>query len=76
MNTLLQIRSFLMILIPIGVTVRAVSCLIYMSVSDNPDYYKKRLRNALIFLVVAETILGLAGAGGIVRRYIGGIIWG
>lgn len=52
--------SFMLIIIPIGALARIVYCFCAMSVdSDGEQTYKVRIRNALIFCVFAECIIGL-----------------
>lgn len=75
MDTLIEIRNFLLILIPVGVTVRVVASLIYMTISEDPTPFKRKIKNALIFFVIAESIVALLGASGTLAKYFGGILW-
>jgi len=56
-DTLYEIRSFLLVLLPIAAGARAVFCFIAQATAEDPSQYKKRLINLLIFLVFAETIV-------------------
>lgn len=73
MDTMLAIRSYLLIIIPVGVALRVASCLIYMYTSEDGSSAKKKIRNALIFLVLAETIVGLSQL--VLSYFPSAIIW-
>lgn len=60
MNTIQEFTDFLLILIPIGVAARVVYCLLQLPLDEEQaPTYKRRIRNALVFLVLAECITGL-----------------
>lgn len=60
MEDIQDLISLLQGIIPIGVAARCVFCLCsIMADADGAPVYKKRLRNALIFLISAEVIAGL-----------------
>ena len=47
-------------LLPIGCGARVIYCLVARSVDeDREQHYKQRMRNALIFLALGESITGL-----------------
>ena len=50
-----------------------MACCIYMSMDEDPTPYKRRIRNVLIFIVVAECASGVLS---IALRYFGGGIGG
>lgn len=57
MNEITQLISFMQILIPIGVTARIAYCFGIMHIDDDQEKsYKVRIRNALIFTVLAESV--------------------
>lgn len=61
METILEIRKVLLILIPSGVAMRIILCLIYSAANpDDASSYKKKILHALIFMVIAETIAALS----------------
>ncbi len=60
MDTINDAIVFMLILIPVGAAARIVYCFIAMAVNqDDCDSYKARIRNALIFCVASECIVGL-----------------
>lgn len=59
------------ILTPIGGALRILACLIYMSAAEDPTSYKNRIRNALIFIVLAECITSILH---VVLSYFGGTV--
>lgn len=67
LNTL--IRVLRVMIIPPGVTLRVIYCLIKMMYSeDEISVYKKRIVNIIIFGIVAEVIISLKD---IIRGYFG-----
>lgn len=62
--------NWLLGLVPLGCGIVAVRCFIGMSTNED-DYtmFKKRLKNALIFCVIAECLVGLLK---IIASYYGG----
>lgn len=55
-----QLLHVLMILLPIGAGVRVAICLI--QINSDPEQeatYRRRIRNVLIFFILAQTLLGL-----------------
>ena len=74
MDTILEIRTWLLVIIPVGVAARIILCLIYTAFnSDEASSYKKKIVHALIFLAVAESIVGLSDT--IINYFPGGITW-
>lgn len=69
MDTIKDLLSFSLILIPVAASARIVACLIYMQMDEDGSAYKKRIRNALIFTVLAECVVGLLD---LVASYFGG----
>lgn len=59
METIQGFISFLLLLVPVGTTVRIVLCLIYATAEEDPAPYRKKARNALIYAVLAESIAGI-----------------
>ncbi|MEA4894075.1 MAG: hypothetical protein VB064_02305 [Oscillospiraceae bacterium] len=60
MDTINDAITFMLIIIPIGTLARVVYCFIVMAMDgDEEQTYKVRIRNALIFCVAAECIVGL-----------------
>lgn len=61
MQQVSQLITVLLILLPLAAAARIVYCLIAMSTdhSDDSSSYKRRIRNILIFLILAESIMGL-----------------
>lgn len=56
MDDILSFTSLMQILIPAGGGVRILACLVYMSMEEDPTAYRKRIRNTLIFIALAECI--------------------
>ncbi len=60
METINDAINFLLIIIPLGALSRVIYCLVAMAVdSDEEQSYRVRIRNALIFTVCAECVMGL-----------------
>lgn len=60
MDTINNMITFMLIIIPIGTLARVVYCFSAMAVDgDEEKTYKVRIRHALIFCVAAESIVGL-----------------
>lgn len=60
MDTINAAINFLLIIIPLGTLGRVAYCFIAMAMDgDEEQSYKVRIRNALIFCVCAECIVGL-----------------
>jgi hypothetical protein len=60
MDTINDVIKFMLIIIPIGAVARIGYCLTAMAVNqDDCDSYKGRIRNALIFCIASECIVGL-----------------
>lgn len=60
-QTMRQLVQVLHVLIPIGVGGRIIYCLCHIPLEEeNAQTYKTRIRNAFIFLILSETVLGLA----------------
>lgn len=60
-QTMRQLMQALQMLVPIGVGARVIYCLCQIPLDEEQaQTYKRRIRNALVFLVLAETLLGLA----------------
>ena len=70
MDTIQGFITFLLVLIPIAASARIVACIIYIQMDEDPGPHKKRIRNALIFVVASECIGGLFS---LVVSYLGGI---
>ena len=58
MQQVSQLITVLLILLPLAAAARIVYCLIAMS-TDHSDDGSYKLRNILIFLILAESIMGL-----------------
>lgn len=57
MNGVYGLVSFLQILIPLAAVPRVIYCLIYISMdNDQAASYKRRIRNLIVFVVLAECI--------------------
>lgn len=56
MDEILSLTTLFQIIIPIGGGMRIVACLIYMSAAEDSTSYKRRIRNVLIFIALAECI--------------------
>ncbi|MEM5780049.1 MAG: hypothetical protein AAGU02_02750 [Lawsonibacter sp.] len=70
METIDQMISWLLVFIPLGGTARILYCLAAMSAdSDARDSFQKRIKNILIFIVVAEILSGLLK---LIAHYYGG----
>lgn len=58
-----QVRSlisWLLVVLPVAAAVRIIYCLCCLPTdSGNESSYKQRIRNTLIFVVLAETVMGL-----------------
>lgn len=59
MSHIQELITFLQVLIPLGVGARTAYCCAVMYADDEEKSYKTRIRNALIFTALAETISGL-----------------
>lgn len=60
MDTINDLITYMLIIIPIGTLVRVVYCITAMAAdNDEEKTYRVRMRNALIFCVAAECIVGL-----------------
>lgn len=65
-----ELVNFLLILIPSACAARCIYCLVFMSVnSDEVKTYRKRMINAIIFTVIAESIIGIYT---LIASYFGG----
>lgn len=56
MDTIKDILNFLQLLVPAAAAVRVTACVIYMSYSEDTTPYKRKMKNAVIFTVLAEAI--------------------
>lgn len=54
--------SLLLIIIPTGAAMRIAACLICMANSEDQSSYKRRIKNVLIFVVLAESVSGILHA--------------
>ena len=72
MDTIQELITLFLIIIPIGAAARITLCCIYASMAEDPSTYKKRAKNALIFAILAECA---TGALNLVARYFGGVIF-
>lgn len=60
MEQIQQLITFMLVIIPVGAAVRIGYCLIVLSMdSEEERSYKVRIRNVIVFTVLAETIAGL-----------------
>ena len=60
MEQLREVLKWLLLLLPVAVGARCAYCLFLISADrDQEDTCRRRIRNALVFLVIAETINGL-----------------
>lgn len=60
MEEVRQLIAWLLWILPVATTVNIVYCIIAMNIDqDMVQSYKKRIRNAVFFLVIAETAMGL-----------------
>ena len=71
MDTIQDLIVFFLIIIPVGAGMRIAACLNYMQMDEDSTPYKKRIRNVLIFLVLAESISSTLYA---VLSYYGGTV--
>ncbi len=71
MTTIRGLTTLMLILVPIGATVRITLCLIYASTAEDPSHYKRKAFNALVYAVLAETITGMIR---VVTLYFGGSV--
>lgn len=70
MEKINQMIAFLQMVIPLGGAARIIYCLAAMSADeDGQASYKKRIRNILVFIVLAECASGFLR---MVARYYGG----
>lgn len=59
MEKINQMITFLQVIIPLGGAARIVYCLAVMSMDgEEQSSYKKRIRNILVFIVLAECASG------------------
>lgn len=71
MEQIQKLIAFLQVLVGIGAGYRGVQCAILLSTGDDDaPSIKKRLRNLLIFTVLAETISGFIN---VILGYFGGV---
>lgn len=60
MSKIQDLITFLQVLIPSGVVARVIYCCAAMHANDDEmKSYKARIINALVFIILAETISGL-----------------
>ncbi len=60
MEEVRQLITWLLWILPVATTVNVVYCIIAMNIDqDMVQSYKKRIRNAVAFLIIAETAMGL-----------------
>ena len=60
MEEVRQLISWLLWILPVATTVNIVYCISAMNIGqDMVHSYKKRIRNAVAFLIIAETAMGL-----------------
>lgn len=60
MEQIQQLITFMLIIIPAGAAARIGYCLVVLAMdSEEERSYKVRIRNVIIFTVLAETIAGL-----------------
>ena len=71
MDELQGMITFFQIVIPIGGGMRILACLNYMAMDEDPTSYKRRIRNALIFIVLSECITSVLNAA---LSYYGGSV--
>ena len=74
METIEEFINFFLILVPLGAAVRVASCAVYAATnSDEAEHYKKKAKNALIYMVLAESVAGILR---LVVGYLGGaVVW-
>lgn len=51
--------SLLLIIIPAGAVMRIAACCICMANSEDQSSYKRRIKNVLIYVALAESISGI-----------------
>ena len=75
MDTLNEIISLLrVVIIPLGVTLRVVFCLIKMIYDEEAQgSYKRKIRNTIVFGIIAELIFVILA---LVQGYYGGNVGG
>ena len=73
-ETIKEFINFFLVLVPAGTAVRVASCVVYaITNSDEAEHYKKKARNALIYMVLAESVAGVLR---LVVGYLGGaVVW-
>lgn len=55
-----ELLHWLLLILPVAVGARCAHCFLLISTDrEQEDVYKRRIRNALIFLAIAESINGL-----------------
>ncbi len=60
MNGIYELAAILQILIPLSAVPRIIYCLLYIAMdNEQASTYKRRIRNLLIFVALAEGIAGL-----------------
>ncbi|MEG1984990.1 MAG: mercury transporter [Oscillospiraceae bacterium] len=59
METINDITNMFLLIIPITGALRIIYCIIAAAQSEDNSTYKKRALNALFFIVLAESILGI-----------------
>jgi len=60
MNSLIELRNALLILLRAGVVTRILFCIFKMSTDDeNISSYKRKIRNVVIFEILAESAIQL-----------------
>lgn len=70
MQQVSQLITVLLILLPLAAAARIVYCLIAMSTDHSDDgSYKRRIRNILIFLILAESIMRLIRLSAAIFRF-------
>lgn len=71
METIQDLMAFLLVLVPVGASIRIALCLAYASWEEEPGPYKKKARNALIFAIASELVVGLIDL--VVSYFSGGV---
>lgn len=70
MEKINEMITWLLILIPVGSGARILYCLAAMPVDEDAvDSYRKRIKNILVFVAIAESLTGILKA---VAHYYGG----
>lgn len=60
MEQVRELTAWLLVALPIAVAARIIYCLCVLPTdAEQEGSYRRRIRNALIFLVLAETVTGL-----------------